>query len=130
MATWRELVGYLSSNYKIEQPDSETIKLLFDTGNGRSQMVLIFGVALDNPELAHAAFFSAFAKNDQITPQQLVAVLADSNLLGIAQVGDYYGYMNVSLLANLDANEIEWPMNLVTDFADERERMLGLGDDL
>ena len=130
MATWRELVGYLSSNYKIEQLDSETIKLLFNTGNGRSQVVLVFGVALDNPELAHAAFFSPFAKNDQITPQQLVAVLADSNLLGIAQVGDYYGYMNVSLLANLDANEIEWPMNLVTDFADERERMLGLGDDL
>jgi hypothetical protein len=130
MASWRELVGYLGSNYKIDQPDTSTISLIFDQGNGRSQAVFIFGVLLDDPELAHAAFFSAFAKVDQISPQQLAAVLSDSNLLGIAKVGDYYGYMNVSLLANLDANEIEWPMTLVTDFADERERMLGLGDNL
>ena len=130
MATWREVVGYLSSKYHIDQTDPTTISMVFDVGGGRSQVVLVFGVALENPDLAHAAFFSPFAEEGQISAQQLVACLNDSNALGIAKVGSYYGYMNVAPLANLDANEIEWPLDLVTNFADMRENSLGLGDKL
>ena len=130
MATWRELVGYLSSNYDINQPDPTTVSLVFNVGGGRSQLVLVFGVALDDPDIAHAAFFSAFAEEGQISAQQLVACLNDSNALGVAKIGSYYGYMNVAPLANLDANEIEWPLGLVTKAADMRENSLGLGDKL
>lgn len=127
MATWREVENYLSSNYQIEKLDNALIKLVFGVGNGRSQIVLVQGLALDDDD-AIVSFASPFARVDQITPQQLVSCMADNTAIGVALIADMYMLKNVAPLKNLDANEIEWPLTFVTTIADELERSLGLGD--
>jgi len=130
MATWREVENYLTSNYQLEKLGPELLSLVFSVGNGRSQIVFVEGVALDDPENAIVSFASPFAKVDQITPQQLVNCMKDNTAIGVAVLADMYMLKNVAPLQNLDANEIEWPLSFVTGFADELERSLGLGDDL
>lgn len=130
MATWREVENYLSSTYKVEKIDSAIIKLIFDLGNGRSQLVFVEGLALDDPEDAIISVFSPFAKVNEISPQQLVNAMSSNSAIGVAIIGDWYTLKNVAPLQNLDANEIEWPLLFVTNFADQLEQSLGLGDDL
>lgn len=128
MATWREVESYLSSHYIIEKIGPSIIKLVFDVGNGRSQVVTVEGLALDG-EHAVVSFASPFARVGQITPQQLVNQMSNNNALGVVMIGDMYALANVAPLQNLDANEIEWPLLYVTNIADIWERELGQGDD-
>lgn len=130
MATWREVENYLTSNYRTEKVGPSIIKLVFDLGNGRSQVIIVEGLALDEAEDAIVSFMSPFAKIDQITPQQLVNQMTGNSGLGVAVIGDWYALKNVAPLMNLDANEIEWPLLFVTNIADIWEKELGLGDDL
>ncbi len=130
MATWREVENYLSSNYQIEKIAPELIKMTFGLDGGRSQLVFVQGLGLDDPETAIVSFSSPFAKVGQITPQQLVACMSENSAVGVAILADMYMLKNVSPLQNLDANEIEWPLFFVTNFADDLEKELGLGDDL
>ena len=130
MATWREVVSYLTSKYDAEQLNPTTMKLLFRFEDGRSQMVFVSGIALDHPEDAIVSFISPFAKTKQLSPQGLVDCMVNFNSLGIVIIDDHYALKNVAPLVNLDANEIEWPLAYVTEFADELERKLNLGDDL
>ena len=130
MATWREVVSYLTSNYKVDQIDPTLMKLVFGLDDGRSQMVFVGGLALDDPEDAIVSFISPFAKTDQLSPQGLIDCMKNNSALGITIIGDWYALKNVAPLANLDANEIEWPLAYVTNFADQLERELNLGDDL
>ena len=41
MATWRDLVGYIRSNYRIAKEEDGILALVFGVGNGRTQMVLV-----------------------------------------------------------------------------------------
>ena len=106
------------------------MKLVFGLEDGRSQMVFVAGLALDDPDDAIVSFISPFARTDQLSPQGLVDCMVNNNALGVAIIGDWYALKNVAPLANLDANEIEWPLAYVTIFADKLERELNLGDDL
>lgn len=130
MATWQEVENYLTSNYELDVVEPEVLKLVFGVGDGRSQMVFVMGMSLDDPDLAHVSFISPFARTEQLSPQQLVNTMADNTALGITSIGGWYALKHVAPLANLDANEIEWPLTFVTGGADMLERQLGLGDDL
>jgi len=130
MATWREFENYLSSSYKFEKLSSNCIKMGFRFDDGRTQLIFMEGLALDDQENAVVAFSSPFARVDQLTPQQLVNCMADNGFLGVVMDSDMYMLRHVVPLANLDASEIEWPLRFVTEMADEIEKSLGLGDDL
>ena len=41
MATWTELKQFLYNNYKIDNDSGDVIRMLFDTGNGRSQFISV-----------------------------------------------------------------------------------------
>jgi len=127
MATWREVVGYLKSNYKISSEEGTTLALNFETENGRSQMIFASGIAIDDPSIATVLFASPFATRNSITTQQLLACMEES-FLGVGLAGDLYVFRHHVPMANLDANEIEWPLIFVTLAADGMEKKLGLGD--
>lgn len=130
MATWPEVENFLTSNYKTEQLGDSFYKLTFSLDAGRSQMIFVMGLGLEDPHLANLAFFSPFAKISQISPQTLVEIMEDHSFLGFSRIGDWYTLKHVAPMSNLDANEIEWPMKYVTVAADNLELELGLGDDL
>jgi hypothetical protein len=46
MATWSDLAGYVRSNYKIADENSSLIKMVFETGNLRSQLVFLWRQSL------------------------------------------------------------------------------------
>jgi len=127
MATWREVVGYLKSNYKISSEEGTTLALNFETAQGRSQMIFVSGIAIDDPNLAVVSFASPFAPRNSITAQQVVACM-EENFLGVGLTADLYVFRHLVPMAHLDANEIEWPLTFVTSAADEMEKKLGLGD--
>jgi len=129
VATWTEVENYLTSNYKTEKKDNSIIQLVFNVGNGRSQLVFVEGHSLDHDD-AFITFVSPFAKVDQLTPQEVVTVMSIEGNLGVTIFAGYYVLTNAAPLKNLDTNEIAWPLFYVTEFADIVERALGLGDDL
>jgi hypothetical protein len=128
MATWLEVESYLSSNYVVEKLDTSLIKLTFEVGDGRSQVVFVQGVLLDDDAASYVSFASPFARVGQISAEQLVNCMADNPIVGMSVFGGLYVMKNVAPLQNLDANEIEWPLTFVTGLADGLERSLGLGD--
>jgi hypothetical protein len=93
-------------------------------------MVFVMGLGLEDANTANLAFFSPFAKFDQISPQTLVDTMEKNPFLGFSRTADWYTLKHIAPLANLDANEIEWPMQYITVAADTLERELGLGDQL
>lgn len=128
MATWSEVKNYIRSNYIVAAEDSGFMRLQFDTGDARSQVIYVMGIETGD-EMASVRFFSPFAQVDDISPSQLVEVVRGA-IFGVAEIADLYGHVHSSFLADLDASEIHVPMSAVTSEADRTERLLGLGDRL
>ncbi len=128
MATFLEVKNYIKSNFQIQSEEDTFLTMVFNTGNGRSQLVLVMGVE-GAGEMSSVRFFSPFARVDQISPAQF-ANLAEGTVFGLAQMADLYGVVHNAFLENLDESEITTPLMAVTSSADAFEKSLGLGDDL
>lgn len=102
------------------------MRLEFDTGGGRSQLVFVMGVDTGD-DFSSVRFFSPFAKEGDISPSQFLE-LARNATFGLAETAGMLGYVHNAFLADLDASEINVPMMAITGFADQTERRLGLGD--
>ena len=128
MATWAEVTTYIKSNYRIQNETESALTMVFDTGSGRSQLIIVMGVE-GASDLSAVRFFSPFAKVDQISAQQFTG-LADGTIFGLAAMAGMYGLVHNAFLANLDASEIETPLAFLTAGADAIEKSFGLGDAL
>src|SRR6266702_3776384 len=96
MATWQDVTEYVRSHYKIAGEEKGLmIKLVFETGEMRSQLVL----------LTHHTLLDDAEEWLQIS----------SPVASLGQV-------------NLEINEFERPLTLVTTTADRLERELVGGD--
>lgn len=124
MASWTEIKGYVFSNYKVSSDEGNLMSLLFDMGEGRSQLVFIGYLDLDEPLIR---FSSPIGKVSQITAERVIEA-ASSTPFGVERVGDVYALRHVQLAATVDGSEIDMPIQLVTGFADHLEKTLGLGD--
>lgn len=124
MATWMDLASYVRSNYKIGMEEPGKIGLTFETGDLRSQMVFLWHLAL------------ADGTEDWVQIESPVGRLADVNLLsalsetgsmvcgGLAAFDDLLTFRHAVPLLNLNINEFERPLLLVTTTADRLERVL------
>lgn len=124
MASWFELRNFIESNYRISNIDGNTLTLLFETDDNRSQLVFVTGVDMDR---GIAIFSSPFAKTSDISPQQFAAC-SENTFLGLRRLGDLYAVVHLVPLENADASEVDWAMVFVASAADDLERSLGLGD--
>jgi hypothetical protein len=125
MATWQQVKSYIYANYNVSKDSGEMITLLFDTGNGRSQ--LVFVGLLDIGEYSSIRFSSPFAQWGNVSPERVLRA-TESTGVGICSVGDYLTTTHSQLLATIDEAEIDWPMVYVTSTADALEQQLGQGD--
>jgi len=128
MATWPEVKDFIRSNYVVASEDGNLMRLEFNAGNGRTQLIFVMGVDTGD-EFASVRFFSPFAQEGDISPSQFLE-LARNTTFGLAETAGLLGYVHNAFLADLDASEINVPMVAVTGFADQTERRLGLGDKL
>jgi|694.fasta_scaffold124968_2 hypothetical protein len=119
MASWRDVHGYITSNYHIKSENEGLLTIDFETDNLRSQLVIVTG----DDDLV--VFQSPFAKIGQVQPGKVFEL---ANVFGVRQIGDMYCVTHVALTPSIDTSEIDVPLQLMAANADEIERGLGLAN--
>ncbi|MCX6501580.1 MAG: hypothetical protein NT132_04090 [Microbacterium sp.] len=127
MATWADTKGFIAANYRYEEVNDTLLKLVFDTGGLRSQLVF---VAWDkNSEgVEWIRVNSPIGPVGEVDIARAATRLGDMIVGGIVVIGDYAYVTNAVPLLNLDANELVEPMVRVLSIADQLEGEL-LGRD-
>ena len=126
MATWLEVQSFIKSNYQISSEDIDGFSLVFDTGEGRSQMIRVARVGAGTPfEMLY--FLSPFARVEDISAEQFVAA-SEESALGVKRTDDFYSCVHGSFLEDLDASEIDKALLWISHQADSIEQLIGLGD--
>jgi hypothetical protein len=128
MASWGALNAYIHSNYKVADESQGMIKLVFELRDGRSQMVLVERSTLLEGLEEWAIIESPFGRIDQVDTRAAIREVGDNVCGGIASSGDFITFRHSVPLANLDPNEFERPLQLVTTTADRLEVMFSGGD--
>ncbi len=128
MATWQDLVGYIHANYKVAEHNGDFIKLIFDMGELRSQVVVVQNAALAGGAEQWALIQSPFAKLGAVDLAKVLDFLGDVVCGGVACLGDLLTVRHAVPLANLNINEFERPLHLVTFAADLIEKNFAGGD--
>lgn len=127
MASWQDLASYIRANYKVAEEQVNMMRLQFDTG-GRSQVVYIWHHVLMDGAEDWALVESPFATGSRGNLHAILAEVGEMVCGGAALVGDHLTFRHAIPLANLDVNEFERPLGLVTMSADRLEQSFGQGD--
>ncbi|WP_433532888.1 hypothetical protein ACQPYA_13305 [Micromonospora sp. CA-263727] len=124
MATWANLATYVRSNYKISDERHDMIKLVFETGNLRSQVVLLWHVTLADGAEEWVQIESSFGELNSVNLVQALREVGDTVCGGMSVLGDLVTFRHSVPLLNLNINEFERPLALVTSTADRLEQLL------
>jgi len=125
MADWNALRNYIKANYKVAQDDLSTIHLVFEAGNGRSQLVLVSEI----PDSGWAQVSTAICDESQIDPREALIRNARMRVGGLALIeGGPVIFRHSFPLATLDPDEFEEPLHIAAQFGDQLERELAGGD--
>lgn len=132
MATWDQLKEYIHANYQAREITHRALELLFNTPNNRTQ--LVFVSSLEDPDGAHwASIDSPIGQLGTIDVNLCLRVVADLVCGGLAHLqvagGDYVVIRHSVPLEDLDANEFDKPLRMVTVSADQMEQALSGGRD-
>jgi hypothetical protein len=110
------------SNYKIADERPNLIKLIFDTGDLRSQIVLLTRETLMDGEEEWVTISSPVAALGSLNLEEFLREVGDIVCGGAALEGDVLVIKHAAPLVNLDVNEFERPLRLVTMTADALEK--------
>jgi hypothetical protein len=127
MATWSTLVTYVQSHYKISEQGPEMLKMVFETADQRSQVVFLWRQTLAGGE-EWVQIESPFAEVGMVDLQQALEAIGAMVCGGLAIADGYVTVRHAVPLANLDINEFERPLLLVSTSADRLESTLIGGD--
>lgn len=121
MASQSEVQNYIKNNINSELIDDGLLKIIYDLGEGRSQLVYAFisDVSLN--------ISSPFAKAEDVTPKQALKAV-DGISFGIGMLEDWYVVRHVVPIADLDESEIITGLEVVAQIADDLEDSLVGGD--
>ena len=115
MANWTQLKQFLYNNYKIDNDSGDSLRMLFNTGNGRSQFISVHNF---DPLVT---FSAPFGRVSDIKPE---IVLQSALPFGVAQVNDFYTMIHTSWIATLDELEVHAPIDALVTRADQLEKEL------
>jgi transposase-like protein len=124
MASWSELVEFVRSNHKIADEKPDSIKLIFNTGGLRSQLVFLWRQQLMNGSEEWVQIESPVGSVDAVDPRRVLEEVGRMVCGGAAIEGDLVLVRHSVPLVNLDINEFERPLMLVTSSADALEQKL------
>jgi hypothetical protein len=125
--TWRDLVAYVHNNYKIADENPDMIKLVFETGGMRSQVVIVWHMTLANGE-EWIQIESPFGELGKLDLGAALQRISNTVCGGMALVGNLVTFRHSLPLDNVQINEFESPLRLVTTTADSLEQMFTGGD--
>ncbi len=132
MSTYKEFEKYVKSNYKVGEKDKDApegfMQLLFETSEGRSQ-VLMIGEGHKSDLIGETADVMSFIgdlKGAKLN--QALEVVYDFPLGGLMTVAGHLTFRHTILLDNVDENEIDVPLLAVAFLADILEQRFSGGD--
>jgi hypothetical protein len=131
MATWMELVDLVRSSYEIDDESPDMIKMVFSTGEAgdlRSQLVFLWRQTLMEGTEEWVQIESPFAQVGSVDLRQALQEVGRIVCGGAAIQDDLVVIRHSVPLTNLDLNEFERPLHLVTTTADDLEKKLVGGD--
>lgn len=129
MATWADLKAYIHNNYKIADERDDMIKLIFDMGGMRSQVVIVWHVQLSGNGEHWVQIESPFGELGSIDLNAALTAVGNTVCGGMALAGGTLVTFRHSVpLDDLSINEFEAPLALVTGTADRLEQALTGGD--
>ncbi len=128
MATWADLSAYIHSNYKVSDFDDNMIKLVFETGDLRSQVVILWHLVLSDGSEEWIQIESPFGELGSVDLAKALQAIGNTVCGGLALVGNLVTFRHSLPLQNVNINELESPPGLVTTTADHLERTLTGGD--
>jgi hypothetical protein len=129
MASWTALVDYVRRQYKVADEQPGMMKLVFDVGDMRSQVVFLWRMPLQNGTEEWVQIESPFGEINSVDLRAAVVAMSKLVCGGLAAVGDLVTVRHSVPLENMDINEFERPLTLVLGTADNLERQLTGGDD-
>ncbi len=125
--SWNDLVAYVNNNYKIADSGPDMVKLVFETGGMRSQVVILWHLTLPSGE-EWVQIESPFGEFGQVDLGAALQRIGNTVCGGMALAGNLVTFRHSLPLDNLQINEFESPLQLVTTTADSLEQMFTGGD--
>lgn len=127
MTTWSDVNRFVHANYTAENINDSTIKLIFDTGNLRSQIVFV-ARSWNDTGAEWVKVNSPIGTIGEVDVRRAAEIVGGMLVGGIMSDGAYVYVTNAMPMQNLDANEITEPLVRVVTIADSIEAEL-LGTD-
>ncbi len=133
VASWDQLKQYIASAYPASEVITpRAIRILFDTGSGRSQLVFVSSLQ-DRSGAEWASIDSPVGRLGEVNLNACLMAVSGLVCGGLAHLklggDDLLAIRHVVPLSNLDLGEFEEPLNVVVTSADDFERaLLGGGD--
>jgi hypothetical protein len=130
VATWSDLLAYVRSNYTVAEEEDGWVKMIFDVGDLRSQVVFLQRHALLEGSEDWLVIESPFGELGDIDLPRVLAEVGKTVVGGAALVaGHILTVRHAVPLENLNINEFERPLALVTTTADRLEKHFVGGDE-
>lgn len=120
MANWSDLASYIRSRYDVTDDAGDFMKLVFDLGDGRSQV--IFVAATNKPEGDFAVISSPFARVGSVDAIDVLREVGGHSIGGVVVMGDRFFLRHTVPLADLDIDEFTGPFQTVLTVADSLEQ--------
>lgn len=128
MASWSELRAYIANNYKVAEDIGRGVRMIFTFEDGRSQTVFVTRYELMDGAEEWAVLESPVGQLGVVNLERVVSEAGQMVCGGVgifSEVADPVVTLRHAIpLANLDVNEFERPLTLVTVSADQLEQRL------
>ncbi|MCP2166565.1 hypothetical protein [Goodfellowiella coeruleoviolacea] len=129
MATWRDLVAFVKSEYQVIKEEADEIRLLFEFDDERSQVIVLAREVLDN-RYEWVQIASPIGLVSRVDLAAFLAEVGRSTVAGGAAVmGEHLVIRHSLPLENLDINEFVDPLSLIAGSADLLEEQFFGRDD-
>lgn len=131
MATWGDLHAHIDEHYEIDDEGPGWVKMVFDVGEGRSQIVLVSAIEVGDTGEEWVAIESPVGAMSEVPLERMLGIIEGKVCGGATAMdgGEVVGYRHALPLADLQTPEFENPLAMVTMTADQLEREL-LGHDV
>jgi hypothetical protein len=129
VATWGQLTKYIRDTYQSATEDPNHLVLHFATGEDRSQLVHLFHQQLMDGQEDWVQIESIICEATTEQIERCARVAGDAVCGAVAVVQNSVIFRHSVPLENLDVNEFERPLELVTSTADQIEAMVTGADE-
>ena len=129
MATWKQVRDYLFANYKCEyNNDGDFIKLIFDAGNDRTQVVIVDRLK-NQAGTSWVQVSSPVGEVEGADIFDLLEELSSTVCGGAIKIGDDIWIRNVILLDSIDNDLLDSALARIASIADDLEEKFVGGDE-